>query len=101
MDWSSVKMKRKVSSTLEAEALSLRGALDNAIYIASLLSEFISGDFKENKFKVEAFTDNKPVEQSIRSTRQAHEKRLRVELGEVQRLVEEGEVQDGYKGSFS
>ena len=94
LDWSSVKIKRKVSSTLEAEALSLKGALDNAIYIGSLLSEFISGDFKENKLKVEAFTDNKPVEQSIRSTKQVHEKRLRVDLGEVQRLLEEGEVQD-------
>ena len=94
LDWSSVKIKRKVSSTLEAEALSLKGALDNAIYISSLLSEFISGDFKENKLKVEAFTDNKPVEQSIRSTKQVHEKRLRVDLGEVQRLLEEEKVQD-------
>ena len=90
LDWSSVKIKRKVSSTLEAEALSLKGALDNAIYIGSLLSEFISGDFKENKLKVEAFTNNKPVEQSIRSTKQAHEKRLRVDLREVQRLWKKG-----------
>ena len=52
LDWSSVKIKRKVSSTLEAEALSLKGALDNAIYIGSLLSEFISGDFKESKLKL-------------------------------------------------
>ena len=39
-------------------------------YIGSLMSEFISGDFKENKLKVDAFTDNKPVEQSIRLTKQ-------------------------------
>ena len=52
VDWSSVKIKRKVSSTLEAEALSLKVALDNSIYIGSLLSEFISGDFKENKLKL-------------------------------------------------
>ena len=44
--------------------------------------------------KVEAFTDNKPVEQSIKSTKQVHQKRLRVDLGEVLRLLEEGEVQD-------
>ena len=59
-----------------------------------MLSEFTSGDFKENNLKVEAFTDNKLFEQSIRSTKQVHEKRLRVDLGEVQRLLEEGEVQD-------
>ena len=44
--------------------------------------------------KVEVFTDNKPVEQSIRLTKQVHEKRLQVDLGELQRLLEEGEVQD-------
>ena len=95
LDWSSAKIKRKASSLLQAEAISLKGVLDNAIYIGSLLSEFISGDFKENKLKVEAFTDNKPVKQSIRSTKQVHEKSLWVNLGEVQRLLEEGEVQDG------
>ena len=94
LDWSSVKIKRTVSSILEAEALSLKEALDNAIFIGSLLSEFISGDFKENKLKVEAFADNKPVEQSNRSTKQVHEERLRLDLGEVQRLLEEEEVQD-------
>ena len=36
LDWSSVKIKRKVSSTLEAEVLLLKGALENAIYIDSL-----------------------------------------------------------------
>ena len=86
--------QKKSPSTLEAEALSLKGALDNAIYIGSFLSEFISGDFKENKLKVEAFTDNKPVERSIISTKQVHEKRLQVDLGEVYRLLKEGEVQD-------
>ena len=68
--------------------------MDNVIYIGSLLSEFISGDFNESKLKVEAFTDNKPVKQSITSTKQVHTKRLRVYLAEVQRLLEEKEVQD-------
>ena len=94
LDWSSVKIRGKISSTLEAEAHLLKGTLDSEIYISSLLSEFISGDFKENKLKDEAFTDNKPVEQSIRSTEQVHEKLPRVDLGEVQRLLEEGEAQD-------
>ena len=66
--------------------------MDRVIYIGSLLSEFISGDFKTKKLKDEASTDNKPVEQSIRSTKQVHEKKLWVDLGEVERLLEEGEV---------
>ena len=94
MDWRSVKITRKVSSNLEEEALSLKAALNNAIYIGSLLSKFISGDFKGNKLNAEAFTDNKPVKKSIRLPKQVHEKRLRADLGDVQTLLEEGEGQD-------
>ena len=94
MCWTGVQSNQKKSLKHLRSRSTLNGALDNAIYIGSLLSEFISGDFKENQLKVEAFTDNKPFEQSIRSTKQVHEKRLQVDLGEVQRLLEEGEIQD-------
>ena len=94
VDWGSTKIKRKVSCTLEAEMLALKESLNTGIYIGCLLSEFIFNDFKENKFEIEAFTDNLPVEKSIRSSKQVNEKRLRVDVGEVQRLLEDKEVKD-------
>ena len=94
IDWGSRKIKRKVSSTLEAESLSLKETINNAIYIGCLLSEFLFDDFTNNRFPVKVFTDNKPLEQSIRSTKQVQERRLRVDIGEVQRLIEEKEIQD-------
>ena len=92
LDWGSIKIKRKVSSTLEVQAL--KETINNAIYIGSLISEFIYDDFTKNKIAIEAYTDNKPVEQSVRSTKQVHERRLRVDMGEVQRLLEDKEIVD-------
>ena len=94
IDWNSTKIQRKVSSTLEAEALSLKEALSNAIYLGSFLTELMFGDFNINKFPIEAFTDNRPTEQSIRSTEQVQEKRLRIDIGEIQRLIEQKEITD-------
>lgn len=73
IDWGSRKIKRKVSSTLEAECLSLKETINNAIYIGCLLSEFWFDDFRNNRIPIQVFTDNKPLEQSIRSTKQVQE----------------------------
>ena len=94
IDWGSRKIKRKVASTLEAEALSLKETINNAIYIGCLLSEFQFNDFTNNQIPIQVFTDNKPLEQSIRSTKQVQERRLRVDIGEVQRLVNDKEIKD-------
>ena len=94
LDWSSTKIQRVVSSTLEAEALALKEGLNNAIYLGCLLTELLYDDFKTNKIPIEAFVDNEPTERSIRSTKQVSEKRLRVDIGEIQRLIEEKEVKD-------
>ena len=94
VDWGSTKIKRKVSSTLEAEMLALKESLNTGIYIGCLMSEFLFNNFKENQLEIEAFTDNLPVENSIRSSKQVSEKRLRVDVGEVQRLLEDREVKD-------
>ena len=94
LDWGSSKIKRKVSSTLEAEVLALKEALNNAIYLGSLLTEFKYNDFVKNQIPIVAFTDNKPTEQNIRSTKQVKEKRLRIDIGEIQRMLTESEVND-------
>ena len=94
LDWTSTKIQRVVSSTLEAEALALKEGLNGAIYLGCLLTEFLYGDFKTNRIDIDAFIDNEPVERSIRSTKQVSEKRLRVDIGEIQRLIEDKEVKD-------
>ena len=74
--------------------LALKERLNNAIYLGSLVSEFYFNDFSKNRIPIIGFTDNVPTEQSIRSTKQVKEKRLRVDLGEMQRLLNDNEVSD-------
>jgi len=85
-------MKRKLSSTLEAEALSLKDTINNGIYIGCLLSEFLHDEFAKNRIPIEMYTDNKLLEQCVRSTKQVQERRLRMDIDEVQRLLEEKEM---------
>ena len=92
--WGSSKIKRKVACTLEAETLALKEALNNALYLGSLITEFMFNDFQQNKVPIIGFIDNKPTEQSIRSTKQVKEKRLRIDTGKIQRMLSEGEVKD-------
>jgi len=94
IDWALRKIKRKDSSTLEAEALSLKETTNNGIYIGCLLSEFLHDDFAKNRIPIEVYTDNKPLEQCVRSIKQVQERRLRVDIGEVQQLLEEKEIVD-------
>ena len=51
LDWSSTKIQRVVSSTLEAEALALKEGLNSTIYLGCLLTEFLYDTFETNKLK--------------------------------------------------
>ena len=77
LSWSSNKIKRKVASTLAAEAFSLHDTLDEAIYLNAVLSETLF-DCKSAKLKISAATDNDSLHKNIHSTKQVHEKRLRI-----------------------
>ena len=91
--WTSNKIKRKVSSTLAAEALSMQDALDHALYLGSVLTEIYCNTYVENKLPVVVYTDNKSLHQNVHSTKQVHEKRLRINIAEIQRMLAVGEVQ--------
>ena len=94
IDWCSSKIRRVVDNTLEAEVLSLRNALGNAVYIGHMLTEFYKDDCQVNSLLVQAYTDNKSLEQNIRSTKQPKGKRLRVDLAEIRRMINEKEIGD-------
>ena len=93
LSWTSNKIRRKVSSTLAAEALSMHDALDEAVYLGSLISEIYCNSYTENKLPIIVYTDNKSLHQNIHSTKQVHEKRLRINIAEIQRMLASGEVQ--------
>ena len=91
LSWTSNKIKRKVSSTLAAETLALHDALDEAIYLNGILSETLF-DTKQGKINISASIDNKSLMENIESTKQVHEKRLRINIAEIRRMKEQKEV---------
>ena len=78
-------IKSKVTSTLAAETLALRDALDDAIYLNAMFSETLF-DSKQSKLKISASVDNKSLHENINSTKQVHEKRLRISI--LQKFIE-------------
>ena len=92
LSWSSNKIKRKVSSTLAAETLAMQDALDEAIYLGNLISEIYSNRFGENNLPIAVYTDNRSLHQNLHSTKQVHEKRLRINIAEIQRMLLIGDV---------
>ena len=91
LSWKSNKVKRKVSSTLAAETLSLHDALDEAIYCKGLICETCF-NVKVCDLPVLGFTDNKSLYENVYSTKQVNEKRLRINIAEIRRLIDEKEV---------
>lgn len=91
--WTSNKIKRKVSSTLSAETLSMQDSLDEAVYLGTLITEIYHDSYSKNKIPITVYTDNKSLYQNVHSTKQVHEKRLRINIAEIQRMMVTGEVQ--------
>ena len=85
LTWSSHETKRVVQSSLSAEALAMLDSLDEAMYLNSLLSEFLYNNYKANKFPVIVYTDKKSFHENVHSTKQVTEKRLRIVIREIRR----------------
>ena len=77
LGWKANKIKRKVRSTLAAEALALENALEHAIFMRELLKEMciISHDIP-----ILAWTDNNNAYESIHSTSSVEDFKLRLEI---------------------
>ena len=91
--WISNKVKSEVSSTLSAETLALNDSLDDAVYFKHIISEIYHDNVREIKIPI-AYIDNKYSDESLRSTKQVQEKRLRIDTAEVQRMLESKKINE-------
>ena len=92
--WISNKIRRKISSMLSAETLVLNDVLDDAVYLKHLISEIYHDNVRESKIPILAHVDNKSSDESLRSTKQVQEKCLRIDIAEVQRMLESKEINE-------
>lgn len=83
--WNAHKIKRVVRSTLAAEMLSLEEGLEASVYYRQMLEDILG--IKSKSVHTEAYVENKSVIEAILSTRLVEDKRLRVDVAEIQELL--------------
>ena len=87
--WNSKKTRRVVRSTLAAETLAMADAIDTAVWIANLYSEFL-----KINLQIVCLTDCKSLWEAIKATTSVTEKRLRVEMASIKELLEKNIIQE-------
>ena len=80
-------------STLAAEALAMRDALDEVIYLGSIITELCCNNCRVNELSVVAYTDNKSLHENLHSMKQVREKRLRTDMAEIRRMLNADDIQ--------
>lgn len=89
LDWRSNKTKRRANSTLAAEALSLSTGLDAAVGIRWQLLDMLGERFK---LPITCVIDNKDTYDSVHSSTDVSERRLRREIAILQEYLETEEL---------
>ena len=85
LEWKSGKLKRRVHSTLGAEAQALYNGVDAAVGLKLLLQEIYGG---EVDVKVRAVTDNKSCRDSVYSESEVSERILRGDIAVLKQMIE-------------
>ena len=75
--WKANKIKRKVNSTLAAECLALKNAVDHALFLRNLLKDMLNISYL---LPIEAWTDNRNTYVSVKTITQVDDKRLRIDI---------------------
>lgn len=90
LQWKSKKIKRVVKSTLAAECLALQEASETAFYLKTILAEILGVGVEQ--IKIECYTDNKSLKESLHSTRTLEEKRLILDEAILKDMIQKGEI---------
>ena len=88
--WTVNKVKRVVTSTLAAEALSLHACINHAIYIRHVIAEALNR--KPADMQIIAYTDSNNLSNSLHSTTLVSDQRLRIDIGAIKQAMSEDNV---------
>ena len=91
--WKSKKLHRVVRSAMAAETLNQVEAAEACFWLANLLNEILyckSNDAKN--IKIESFTDNRQLYDSVYSIRPIQDKRLRTEIALLTEMINKKEI---------
>ena len=99
LGWASNKVKRVVGSTVAAEALSMQMALAHSIYLRAILAETLG--VEDQSIPIKAHIDSNNLYQAIISTKFVEDKRLRLDIAQIQEEIKDQQVQVKWVNSDS
>ncbi len=94
LSWSSNKIKRVVHSAFAAETLGCNDAVSDAIYMRQLISETLYNDPKSRVIPIYGFVDNMQLFEQITSSKQSQDKRVRLDIAEIQECVQKQDIEN-------
>ena len=86
-NWSATKVKRVVHSAFAAETLGCTDALSDAVYCRQLVSEILYNQPESRVIDIFRFVDNMQLFDQFSSTKQCSDKRIRLDVAEIQETV--------------
>ena len=89
VSWRANKIKRVVKSTLAAESMALLEGLEEAMYIKAILLEL---DDKMDT-PITAIVDNRSLVDSLHSTKQVSDRRLRIDMGCIKQMIQDNGIE--------
>ena len=90
LGWTSNKVRRVVHSTVAAEALSLQMALSHGVFLRAVLAETLG--VNDLVIPIHSYVDSNNLYQAINSTKFVEDKRLRLDIAQIQECVAEHKV---------
>ena len=96
LSWSSNKIKRVVHSAFAAETLGCNDAMSDAIYLRQILCEILYDDPKSKIIPIVGFVDNMQLFEQVSSSKQSQDKRVRLDIAEIQESVQSGDIDNIY-----
>ena len=87
--WSSARLKRVARSTLVAETLALPDAYDATFYVFRVFNDTLMN----RKTTIKAFTVNQSLYDTIKTTKLAVDRQLRVEISALRNMYKREEIE--------
>ena len=91
LNWKSRKLRRVVSSSTAAEALAVNEALDEMVYVKTVLSEMIGS---LSQLPMQLVTDSRNLHKTILSSKLADNPRIRTDIAKVQESLKNKELDE-------
>lgn len=92
--WACNKIKRVAHSTFASETLGCSDAMSAAIFCRQLLCEMLFNDPHSKLIPIIGFIDSRQLYDHLHSTKQCAEKRIRLDIAEIQEVIVSGIIED-------